>query len=110
MSVMAETSQSAMGPHVAVAAVGLALNSWAAVCREDGGDGKTQGGKTQGASVVKTQGGEDGGEDGGVDGGEDGRDGGGGLGDGGGGLGDGDDGGGGEGEPLVQLPGAQPKP
>jgi hypothetical protein len=57
MSVMAETSQSAMGPHVAVAAVGLALNSWTAVCRE--------------ALVVKTQGGEDGGGDG---------DGGGGLG------------------------------
>ena len=93
---MAETSQSAMGPHVAVAAVGLALNSWTPVCRE--------------ALEVKTQVGEDGGEDGGVDGGEDGRDGGGGLGDGGGGLGDGDDGGGGEGEPLVQLPGAQPKP
>jgi len=34
MSVMAETSQSAMGPYVAVAAVGLALNAWTAVCRE----------------------------------------------------------------------------
>jgi hypothetical protein len=55
MSVMAETSQSAMGPHVAVAAVGLALNSWTLVCRE--------------ALVVKTQGGADG--DGGG-GGEDG--------------------------------------
>ena len=45
MSVMAETSQSAMGPYVAVAAVGLALNAWTAVCREalvvkvPGGDG-----------------------------------------------------------------------
>ena len=47
MSVMAETSQSAIGPHVAVAAVWLALNSWTAVCKE--------------ALVVKTQGGEDGG-------------------------------------------------
>ena len=55
MSVMAETSQSAMGPYVAVAAVGLALNSWTLVCRE--------------ALVVKTQGGDDG--DGGG-GGEDG--------------------------------------
>jgi len=34
VSVMAETSQSAMGPYFAVAAVGLALNSWTAVCRE----------------------------------------------------------------------------
>ena len=33
MSVMAETSQSAMGPYVAVAAVGLALNAWTAVSR-----------------------------------------------------------------------------
>ena len=47
MSVMAETSQSAIGPHVAVAAVGLALNSWTAVCRE--------------ALVVKVPGGEGGG-------------------------------------------------
>ena len=34
MSVMAETSQSAMGPYAAMAAVGLALNSWTAVTRE----------------------------------------------------------------------------
>jgi hypothetical protein len=67
MSVMAETSQSAMGPHVAVAAFGLALNSWSAVCRE--------------ALVVKTQGGE--GEGGG--GGENSS----GEGEGDGGLGDG---------------------
>ena len=52
MSVMAETHQSAMGPHVAVAAVGLALNSLTAVCRE--------------ALVVKMQGGE--GDGGGGDG------------------------------------------
>jgi len=51
MSVMAETSQSAMGPHVAVAAVGLAMNAWTAVCRE--------------ALVVKTQDDEDGGGGGG---------------------------------------------
>ena len=34
MSVMAETSQLAMGPYVAMAAVGLALYAWTAVCRE----------------------------------------------------------------------------
>ena len=34
MSVMAEMSQSVMRPYVTVAAVGLALNSWTAVCRE----------------------------------------------------------------------------
>ena len=34
MSVMAETSQSAMRPYVAMAAVGLALYSWTAVFRE----------------------------------------------------------------------------
>ena len=33
MSVMAETSQSAMGPYAAMAAVGLALNAWTAVSR-----------------------------------------------------------------------------
>ena len=33
MSVMAETSQSAIGPYVAVAAVGLALYAWTAVIR-----------------------------------------------------------------------------
>ena len=49
--VMAETSQSAIRPYVAVAAVGLALNAWTAVCRE--------------ALVVKVPGGEDGGEGGG---------------------------------------------
>jgi hypothetical protein len=100
MSVMAETHQSAMGPYFAMAAVGLALNSWTAACRE--------------ALVVKTQGGEDGGEGG--EGGEDGEgdgggektrgveagdgDGGGGEGgegDGGGGLGDGGEGDGGGG-------------
>ena len=34
MLVMAETSQSAIGPYVAMAAVGLALYAWTAVCRE----------------------------------------------------------------------------
>ena len=34
MSVMAETSQLAMGPYVAIAAVGLALYAWTAVFRE----------------------------------------------------------------------------
>ena len=34
MSVMAETSQSAMGPYVAMAAVGLVLYAWTAVSRE----------------------------------------------------------------------------
>ena len=34
MSVMAETSQSAMGPYVAMAAAGLVLYAWSAVCRE----------------------------------------------------------------------------
>ena len=34
MSVMAETSHSAMGPYVAMAAVGLALYARTAVCRE----------------------------------------------------------------------------
>ena len=34
MSVMAETSQSAMGPYVAMAAVGSVLYAWTAVCRE----------------------------------------------------------------------------
>ena len=34
MSVMADTTQSAMGPYVAMAAVGLALNARTAVCSE----------------------------------------------------------------------------
>ena len=33
MSVIAETSQSAMGPHFVVASVGLLLNAWTAVFR-----------------------------------------------------------------------------
>ena len=85
MSVMAETSQSEMGPHVAVAAVGLALNAWTAVFRE--------------YLVVKIQGGGGGGlgggsgsEGGGGDGG--GIGGSGGEGGGGGGGGDGDGAGG----------------
>ena len=51
MSVIAETSQSVMGPHVAVAAVGLALKAWTAVIKE--------------ALVVKIQGGGGGGLGGG---------------------------------------------
>ena len=92
MSVMTETSQSEMGPHVAVAAVGLALNDWTAVLKE--------------ALVVKIQGGGGGGlgggsgnEGGGGDGG--GIGGSGGEGGGGGGGGDGDGGGGeGGGNPI----------
>ena len=34
MSVIAETSHSAMGPYVAMAVVGLALYAWTAVSRE----------------------------------------------------------------------------
>ena len=34
MSETPETSQSAMGPYVAVAAAGLALNAWTAAFRE----------------------------------------------------------------------------
>ena len=88
MLVMAETSQSAIGPHFAVAAVGLALKARTSVIRE--------------ALVVKTQAeiagelGEGGGglgEGGEGDGGSGGDEGGGGKGGGGGG-----DGGGGEGE------------
>ena len=100
MSVMAETSQSAMGPHFAVAAVGLASNSRTESIRE--------------VLVVKIQGG--GGADGGDAGG--GSVGGGGVGDRGGGLGDsgggeGDgggglgDGGGGDGDGEGQVPGPQ---
>ena len=51
MSVMAETSQSAMGPYVAIAAVGSVLYAWTAVFRE--------------ALVVKVPGGEGGGGGGG---------------------------------------------
>ena len=47
MSVMAETSQWAMGPYVAIAAVGSVLYAWTAVFRE--------------ALVVKVPGGEGGG-------------------------------------------------
>ena len=66
MSVMAETSQLAIGPYVAMAAVGSALYARTAVCRE--------------ALVVKVPGGD--GDVGGV------------LGDGGSGEGEGDSGGG----------------
>ena len=87
MSVMAETHHSAMGPYVAMAAVGLALNAWTAVIRE--------------ALVVKIQA-----EGGGGLGGGSGSEGGGGEGGGSGssgGVGGGGDGDGGEG----QLPGPQ---
>jgi len=47
MSLMAETSQSAMGPYVAIAAVLLALNALAAVSRK--------------ALIAKVPGGDDGG-------------------------------------------------
>jgi len=98
MSVMPETSQSAIGPYVAVAVVGFASNAWTAVCRE--------------ALVVKVPGGGDGGSGGGSGGGDGGDggdgsdggwncttkgDGGGGLGKGGGGVGGGSVGGGGVG-------------
>ena len=55
MSVMAETSQWAMGPYVAIAAVGLVLYAWTAVFRE--------------ALVVKVVGLDGGGGGGGGDGG-----------------------------------------
>ena len=51
MSVMAETHQSAIGPYVAMVAVGLELYAWTAVIKE--------------ALVVKVPGGDDGGEGGG---------------------------------------------
>ena len=89
MSVMAETSQSAIKPYVAMARVGLALYFWTAVFRE--------------ALVKKVYAAAGLGLSGGGDG-----DGGGGL-----GLGDGDDGEGGseggDGE-VGQLSGAQLKP
>ena len=97
MSVMAETSQSAIKPYVAMARVGLALYFWTAVFRE--------------ALVKKVYAAAGLGLSGGGDG-----DGGGGLGLGGGGdgdEGDGDDGEGGseggDGE-VGQLPGPQLEP
>ena len=71
MSETAETSQSAMGPYVAVAAAGSTLYAWTATLRE--------------AVLVKMPGGNDGGDGGG----------GGGGGDGGGEGGEGGGGGGG---------------
>jgi len=69
MSVMAETSQSAMGPpYVAVAAVGLALNARSAVCREalvanvPGGDSGGEGGEGDGGGDGGGLGGEGGGD------------------------------------------------
>ena len=79
MSVMDETSQSAMGPHVTMAAVASSSNAWTAALRE--------------AVLVKVPGGDSGG--GGGDGGKGGEDGGegGGGGDGDGGGGEGGEGG-----------------
>ena len=64
MSVMAETSQWAMGPYSAIAAVGSVLYAWTAVCREalavkvpggdggdDGGDGGGDGGQLPGTQL-----------------------------------------------------------
>ena len=77
MSVMAETSQSAMGPYVAMAAVGLALYAWTAVCREalvvkvavgggglglGGGEGEGGGGEGEGGGGGGAEGGGGGGE------------------------------------------------
>jgi hypothetical protein len=91
MSVMAETSQSAIRPYVAVAAVGLSLNARTAVSREalvvkvpGGGEGEGGGGEGEGGGGDGDGGGGDG-------------DGGDGLGDGGDGLGGGGDGDGGDG-------------
>ena len=83
ISVMAETSQSAMGPYVATAAVWLMSNDWTAVFRE--------------AWLVKVPGGEGGGGGGGEGGGGVGGGGVGVGGVGGGGVGGGGVGGGGEG-------------
>ena len=97
MSVMTETFQSEMGPHVAVAAVGLALNDWTAVLKEalvvkiQGGGG----GRLGGGSGNEGSGGDGGGIGG--SGGEGGGGGGGGDGDGGGGEGGGIGGSGGDG-------------
>ena len=96
---MAETSHSAMGPHSAVAAVGLASKPWTAVFREalvvktqaEGGSGLGEGGKGEGSAGG-------GGEGDGGDGGGAGEDSGGGEGDGGGAGGDD---GGGEGQCFV---------
>ena len=76
MSVMAETSQSAMGPYVAIAAVGLVLYSLTAVCREAlvvkvyaglglGGEGDGGGGEGEGGGGGSGEGGEGGGSEGG---------------------------------------------
>eukprot|EP00964_Phaeocystis_antarctica_P046225 scaffold26677_cov59-Phaeocystis_antarctica.AAC.8 len=45
MSVMAEMSKLAMGPYVAIAAVGSALYAWTAVCSGDGAGGGGEGGE-----------------------------------------------------------------
>ena len=67
MSVMAETSQSAIGPYVAVATVGLALNAWTAVFREvvstKGGGGEEGGGEGEDGAVARNTGSHCGGHD-----------------------------------------------
>merc|ERR1719424_1673835 len=74
MSVMAETSQLAIGPYFAIAAVGLALYAWTAVCREalvvkipvaggdSGGEGEGGGGEGEGEGGGGEGEGEDGSE------------------------------------------------
>ena len=87
MSVMAETSQLAIGPYVAMAAVGSALYARTAVCREAlvvkvyccGGEGDGGGGLGDGGGEGEGGGGDGGGSGGGNGGGM----GGGGLGVGG---------------------------
>ena len=108
MSVMAETSQLAIGPYVAMAAVGSALYAWTAVFRE------SLVVKVYEAARLGLVGGGDGNGGEGLGGGGDGAGGGGeGLGEGGGGLGEGggSEGGseGGDGE-VGQLPGPQFEP
>ena len=98
MSVMAETSQSAIKPYVAMARVGLALYFWTAVFRE------ALVKKVYAAAGLGLVGGGDG--DGVGGGGEGLGEGGGGEGEGGGGEG-GSEGGDGE---VGQLPGAQLEP
>ena len=103
MLVMAETSQSAMGPYVAIAAVGLELYALTAVCREalvvkvyaagEGLGGEGLGGGGDGAGGEELGGG---GLGGGSGGGEGDSDGAGGL---GGGSGGGEGDGSGEGSP-----------
>ena len=99
MSVMADTSQLAMGPYVAMAAVGLVLYAWTAFCRESlvvkvyeaAGLGLVGGDDGDGGGGLGLGGGGDGDGGEGLGGGGDGAGGGGeGLGEGGGGEGEGE--------------------